>query len=357
MYSVRKEDIETPALLIDLDALEWNITKMADFMKDKKAALRPHFKTAKCPAISHMELGAGAKGITCAKLSEAEVLAAAGIKDILIANQIVDPSKVYRLAALAGGSRKITVAVDNISNIDMLSEAAVSAGTEIHVLVEVNVGLNRCGVNSPEEVLMLAERIGNSSGLIFEGLQAYEGHLCFVPEREKRRAEILKIDSKLAMIKAELEKNGIPVAEISGGGTGTYDISGNNLSWTEIQAGSYTLMDRAYDKLELGFKNALSVLTTVIHKRPGTAVTDAGKKACSTDAGEPSVKNHAGIGVVLNEEHGILADINNEFKYLQKIEYVPGHCCTTVNLHDRYYCVRNEIIECIWPVTGRGMSR
>lgn len=357
MRSLSKNQIDTPALLLDLDILEQNIAKMSCFMKDKKAKLRPHFKTAKCPAVSHKEINAGAKGITCAKLSEAEVLAATGIKDILIANQIVDENKIYRLAALARGDTKITVAADDIRNIKMLSEAAFCMGAVVHVLIEVNVGMNRCGVNSFEEVYNLAKEIKTSRGLVLEGLQAYEGHLSLLPDLDKRRHGVCEINTRLKKLMAELEQNGIHIREVSGGGTGTYDISGNDMVWTEIQAGSYTLMDKKYGRLGLGFGNALSVLATVIHKRPGAAVTDAGIKVCSNDGGEPSIKDYSGINAYLNEEHGILEDPEEKLAYMQKIEYIPGHCCTTVNLHERYYCIRNGRVECEWPILGRGMSR
>jgi D-serine deaminase-like pyridoxal phosphate-dependent protein len=349
--------IETPALLIDMDSLDFNIRKMAAFIKDKSAKLRPHFKTDKCLEISYLQLAAGAKGITCAKLSEAEILAAGGIKDILIANEIIDPFKIERLARLAGGGVKITVAVDNEENIRTLSEAAIRAGTVIHVLIEVDVGMKRCGVNTADEVLYLAKRVMNSKGLVFEGIQAYEGHLAHVQDTESRRLGVNEMVAKVSGIKAYLEKNGIKVKEISGGSTGTYDITGDNTIWTEIQAGSYIFMDVAYGKLGLGFKNALTVLATVIHKRPGVAITDAGIKVCGTDQGLPEIKGHKCTVTALNEEHGIIADETDELEYGQKIEYIPGHCCSTVNLHDKYHCMRNGLLEAVWPIEGRGKSQ
>ena len=179
---ITKEQIETPALLIDLDNLDYNIRIMADYFKHRSPKLRPHFKTDKCLAIAHKQISAGAKGMTCAKLSEAEVLAAAGIKDILIAYEIVDPDKIYRLAGLAHGDAKITVAVDNQYNIEVLSEAAEKIGSIIHVLVELNIGMERCGVNTADEVLFLTKKIINSKNLVFEGIQAYEGHLGHIPD-------------------------------------------------------------------------------------------------------------------------------------------------------------------------------
>jgi D-serine deaminase-like pyridoxal phosphate-dependent protein len=364
--SVTKEHIETPALLIDLDILEENIRIMSDFMKDKKAKLRPHFKSYKCPTISHKQIASGAKGITCAKLGEAETLIFAGIKDVLIANQVVEPVKIFRLAGLAHAhpEAKISVAVDNTENIRVLSKAASRFGSTIHVLIEVDVGMKRCGVNTPEEVFYLANKIVDSPALVFEGIQAYEGHLVYDLDNppgitdEIRRNGVQKMIDKVSKIKTYLEQNGIRVNEISGGGTGTYNITGDNTIWTEIQAGSYVLMDNIYNRVGLEFKNALTILTTVMHKRPGMAITDAGLKVCTTEQGPPVIKGYPHLKTAgkLSEEHGPIVDENDELEYLQKIEYITSHCCTTINLHDRYHCVRNGLLEAIWPITGRGKS-
>jgi D-serine deaminase-like pyridoxal phosphate-dependent protein len=356
---VLKAMIETPALVIDLDILAKNIHKMASYMENKRAKLRPHFKTYKCPAISHMQIAAGANGITCAKLSEAEVLVAAGIRDVLIANQVVDPVKINRLAALANSDAKITVAVDSERNIEDLSRAADFYGSTLYILLEVDVGMGRCGINTKEEALLLAEKTVRSQSLSFEGIQAYEGHLQFIPDFEKRRRGVEAMVEKVGSIKEHLESRGIPVKEISGAGTGTYNITGDNTIWTEIQAGSYIFMDTAYNKVGLEFENALTILTTVMHKRPGFAVCDAGMKVCSVDHGLPEIKGFPKCSIHdgLSEEHGTIADPDDELDYLQKIEYIPSHCCTTVNLHDRYFCVRNGKLEAVWWITGRGKSQ
>jgi len=352
---IKKEQIETPALLVDLDALEFNIHKMADFYKEKNAKLRPHFKTHKSSAIAQMQIKAGAKGICCAKLGEAEILAAAGISDILIANQIVDPIKVCRLAALANNSR-ISVCVDNTENIVDLSQAATAYGSTIYVLIELEVGMHRCGVATKEEALKLAKQICDSDGLVFEGFQAYTGQLCHNADQNARITGTTEAEAFVMDVKDHLERNGITVKEISGAGTGTYNIPGEHDLWTEIQAGSYVFMDTDYDRLDLGFKNSLSILTTVIHKRPGAAITDAGKKVCCQEEGSPVIKDYPGLFAKLNEEHGNIADENDELKYLQKIEYIPSHCCTTINLHDNYYCIRSGLLEMVLPVSARGAS-
>lgn len=359
VVKIKREQIETPALVIDLDILDRNISIMADFMKDKRAKLRPHFKTHKCPAISHKQISAGAIGITCAKLGEAQVLVQSGIKDVLIANQVVDPVKIFRLAALADDEAKITVAVDDPDNISALSNAVSEIGSTVYVLVEIDVGMKRCGVNTPDEALDLAGKIVDSKGLVFEGIQAYEGHLQNMPDIEDRRRGVKEMEGKVGEIKEVLEKRGIPVKEISGAGTGTYSITADNTIWTEIQAGSYVFMDVAYNKIAVDFQNSLSVLTQVIHKRPGYAVTDAGMKVCTVDHGMPEIKNFPELEVYgsMSEEHGTIIDEKDELEMLQKIEYIPGHCCTTVNLHDRYYCVRRGLLEGVWPISGRGKSR
>lgn len=352
-----KEQIETPALLIDLDILERNIKIMADYFKDKKAKLKPHFKTFKSPTIAHWLINSGAKGISCAKLAEAEVLVNSGIKDVLIANQIVDHEKISRLAGMAHGESKITVAVDNKENIQQLSRSASEIGSRIYVLVEIDVGMKRCGVTSAEEVLNLVKLISESKNLIFEGIQAYEGHLVHIADYEERQKGMDTIIEKINIIKHYLEENGFKVPEISGGGTGTYDITGNNTIWTEIQAGSYVFMDTDYNRLGLPFKNSLTVLASIIHKRPGYAITDAGLKVCSPDGGASLLKAYPNLKLVLNEEHGIIFDEKDELSYLQKIEYIPSHCCSTVNLHNEYYCIRNNILESIWPISARGKSK
>ncbi|MGQ9617112.1 MAG: DSD1 family PLP-dependent enzyme [Spirochaetota bacterium] len=353
---IRKEEIETPALLIDMDLLEYNIKLMSDYMKEKKAKLRPHYKTFKCPTIAHMQLRDGAKGICCAKLGEAETLVKAGIQDVLIANQVIDPVKIWRLAGLARIA-KLSVAVDNPENVKELSRAAKEHGSTIYVLIEVDVGMKRCGINTGEEAYNLARLISDSEGLVFEGIQAYEGHVILNPDINARRRGVEEMVKKVGGIKDFLEKKGIGVNEISGGGTGTYNITGDNTIWTEIQAGSYVFMDTSYNQLGLGFKNSLTVYTEVIHKRKGMAITDAGMKACTTDHGMPVIKGYPAMSVQLHEEHGLITDQKDELSYMQKIEYIPGHCCTTVNLYDQYYCVRNDLLEAVWPITGRGMCR
>ncbi|HET6484915.1 MAG TPA: DSD1 family PLP-dependent enzyme [Spirochaetia bacterium] len=357
MQPMTVDTIETPALLIDLEAMEANLRLMSDYMRGRRVRLRPHFKTHKSPAISHLQIAAGAKGVCCAKVSEAEVLLTSGIRDVLIANQVVDPAKTARLAGLARLGAKVTVCVDHPSNVETLSQAAVRAGATLNVLVEVDVGMNRCGVKTAEEALALARKIAASGGLHFEGIQAYEGHLAGEPDIEKRRQGVQEMVRKIGRVKEVIESAGLAVPEISGGGTATYNITGDDTLWTEIQAGSYVFMDSSYGDFGLPFRRSLSILTTVIHTHPGRAVTDAGMKVCSTDHGQPVVKGHPGLEVRTNEEHGIVLDEAGELAYGSRVEFIPSHCCTTVNLHDRYYGVRGGNLEVVWPIPGRGKSQ
>ena len=252
----------------------------------------------------------------------------------------------------------MTVCVDNAQNVSELSKAAVALGAVIYVLVEIEVGMQRCGVNTKEEVLALARQIDESEGLVFEGLQAYTGHLSHTPDRGEREKGTDEAEAKVLEIINYVKAGGLCVNEVSGAGTATYDIPGEQNIWTEIQAGSYVFMDTDYTRLNLGFGTALTVLTEVIHKRPGYAVTDAGLKVCCQENGPPDILGYPGVKVMkLSEEHGTLRDEGDELSYLQKIEYVPTHCCSTVNLSDYFYCVRGGKLEAVWHISGRGMSR
>lgn len=355
-----KSEIDTPALLIDLDALERNIARMAAFFQGRPAKLRPHAKTHKCPEIAQRQMEAGAIGITCAKLGEAEALVDGGIEDILIANQIVGGEKADRLASLARRAR-ITVAVDDVRNIDELSAAAKRGGAEIGVLVEVDIGMGRCGVLPGEPALLLARKVARSDGLVLRGLMGYEGHLVFVPDAEKRAQEVRKSMALLTETAELLREENLPVEVVSAGGTGTYDITGDCPGVTEVQAGSYVFMDSSYLKIRPEFEPSLTVLTTII-SRPTTdrAITDCGRKAISEDFGLPQPFELAGVEIVgLSEEHGRLAlhEGAPDLQPGQKIELLPSHCCTTVNLHDEFYALRCARVEAVWPVSARGRFR
>jgi D-serine deaminase-like pyridoxal phosphate-dependent protein len=356
-----KWELDTPALLIDLPAMERNIARMAAFFADKKAKLRPHAKTHKCPIISHKQLEAGnAVGVTCAKLGEAEVLAAAGIKDILIANQIVGPQKIARLMSLARQA-EVMVAVDDPINVQQLSAAAVDAGVQLRVLVEVNIGMNRCGVEPGEPALELARRVAEARGLRFMGLQGYEGHLVMHRDLEERRQGTLAAMKRLVETRRLIESSGLEVEIVSGGGTGTYDITGRVEGVDEVQAGSYVFNDVRYRSVGAPFECALTVLATVISRpTPTLAITDAGHKVLTSEFGLPELVGVDGARLVgLSEEHGKLEfrTPNYDLHPGDRVELIPSHGCTTINLFDCYHVIRDGRLEAVWEISGRGRSR
>jgi len=357
---ISKSQIDTPALLIDLDIMESNIAKMSDFFGKVKANLRPHTKTHKTPILAHKQISSGAIGVTCAKLGEAEVMVASGIRDVLIANEIVPIPKIARLVNLARHS-DMMVAVDDPNNVDKLSEAAQNKKVNLRILVEVDIGMKRCGVPPGEPALKLAQKVSKSSNLIFSGLMGYEGHTVAIPDLEERKRETEKAMSLLIQTKELIEQNGLEVRIMSGGGTGTYNITGLLPGMTEIQAGSYILMDTFYRNVLKDFDCALSVLATVI-SRPSSdlAIIDAGMKTVTKESGLPEVKGIEGAKLIsLAEEHGRidLSESSADLKPGDKVEIIPSHCCTTINLHDKFFGVRDDILESVWDIAGRGKIR
>lgn len=355
-----KWEVDTPALLIDLPAMEHNIAHMASVFEGKKARLRPHAKTHKCPIISQKQLQAGnAVGVTCAKVGEAEALVEGGIRDILIANQIVGEKKIARLVALAHHAN-IIVAVDDPFNVDQLSAAAIAAGVDLGVLVEVNIGMNRCGVEPGEPALELARKVAEARRLRFMGLQGYEGHLVMHPNQEERRERTLSAMKTLVDTRRLIEAEGLEVPIVSGGGTGTHDISSTVEGVDEIQAGSYIFSDVKYRSVGAPFQCALTVLATVISRpTPTLAITDAGHKAMTSEFGLPELVGVEGASLVrLSEEHGKVEFTapNMTLRPGDKVEFIPSHGCTTINLYDRYHAVRDGRLEAVWEIAGRGRS-
>jgi D-serine deaminase-like pyridoxal phosphate-dependent protein len=364
---MQKTELDTPALLIDLDKMEANIQTMADYFTTVNAMLRPHVKTHKTPIISHKQIAAGAIGVTCAKLGEAEAVIHAGVRDVLIANQVVGSHKIARLINLARHS-EIMVAVDNPQNVRDISEAAAAKGVTVRMLVEVNVGMNRCGVESGKPALALAKQIRQSPNLKFEGLMGYEGHTVAKPDLKEREANVREAMQHLIDAKHYLEKHGVEVSIMSGGGTGTFNITGGIPEMTEVQAGSYIFMDSTYRNVEgVGeqFDCSLSVLATVVSRpAPDRIIVDTGLKVLAKEFGIPQPIGITGVEMTgLSEEHGTLkfvgqvSDADVPLTPGDKIEILPTHCCTTVNLHDRYYGIRNGIVESVWDIAARGKSQ
>lgn len=355
-----KGEIDTPVLLVELDDLKFNLEKMAQHFQQAGKHLRPHTKSHKTPAIAHRQLAAGAIGITCAKLGEAEAMAAAGIGDILVANEIIGPRKIGRLMELARRC-DIMVAADEARNLEALDEAAARAGVKPRVLVEVNIGHNRCGAEAGPPAVELARRAVAARHLRFCGLMGYEGHVVDLEDKAAREGGARQCLQRLVDTREAVEKAGIPVEICSASGTGDYYLSTTFAGVTEVQAGSYALMDAAYGRLGLGFKYALTVLTTVTSRpAPERVITDAGLKALTPEHGMPLVKDHPELEChALSEEHGRLRSLDGPcaLEVGQVLEFIPGHGCTTVNLHDRLYAIRNQHLEEIWEVAGRGKVR
>ena len=352
------EELDTPALLLDLAAFERNVARMAAFFADKPATIRPHSKTHKCPQIALRQLEAGAIGITCAKVSEAEVMADAGIRDILVANQVPGHIKIDRATELARRC-DLMVAVDDAENVRQLSEASSAKGVVLRVLVEVDAGMGRCGVQSGEPALALARQVAGSPGLKLEGLMAYEGHLVMVEDPGERANRVRAAFEPLADTVALLERNDLPVRIVSSGGTGTYDVTGTLPFVTEIQCGSYVLMDNKYRTIQPRFEPSLTVLSTVVSRPvPERIVVDAGLKSMTTEFGRPLPLDGQGLSVIyLSEEHGKLELAGSgrfDAKPGDRIRFMPSHCCTTVNLHDAFYVIQDGKLVDIWPIAARG---
>jgi D-serine deaminase-like pyridoxal phosphate-dependent protein len=349
-----RQDLETPALVADLDRVEANLGAMASFFREGPAKLRPHFKNHKCPDLAARQLEAGAIGITCATIREAECLVHHGVRSVLIANEIVDQVKIRRFVDLSRRA-DVIVCVDNEKVLSELARAARNRSVQASVVVDVDVGLRRCGVPPGEATIGLVRAI-EDQGLRFRGLMGYEGHvLRKLPGPEKEEAVAAAL-GPLMETKACLERRGTAVPIVSVGGTGTYSISGRYPGVTEIQAGSYLLMDSDYRKCCTDFEPALTLLTTVISKTEGERiVVDAGLKALSCERGIPAVKDVPGLATRrLTAEHGIidLQDAQAPVSVGDRIEFWVHYSDATVNLHERIYGVRNGIVEETLRVEG-----
>lgn len=349
--------IPTPALIVDLDVLEENHKQMMLLVNNSSAQLRPHYKSHKCIEIAHLQLRAGAKGITCAKLGEARDLVEAGIDDVLIANQITDKAKIAEVAALAKCCR-LGIAVDSLKNIQDLENAAVVQDSTIHCLVEYDIGMKRCGVYSLDDLYTLAKAIDDCKHLVFEGIQAYAGQLSHEPNCEVRRTEGDNIEQKLKEAKAFLELRGLVVSHISGCSTASVqNHARSDTAYTEFQAGSYIFMDVAYGELsDLTFKNSLFVLTTVISQAGGGTIMDAGRKSISLDQKPPVLVGYENCSLKLSEEHTTVHISGNKIEIGEKMKIIPGHCCTCVNLYDYIYFIRGDKVVNKVPITSRGKS-
>ena len=351
-------EIPTPALVVDVAAMMRNIQRMADFFAGGSCQIRPHFKAHKTPAIAKRQLAAGScSGLTCATVGEAEVVAEEALTDdILIANQVVGPGKAARVAELAK-RLDMKVAVDSEFGLEDLARAARAAGVEIGVLVDVNVGLPRCGIAPGEPALTLAKQVNATDGVALRGMMGYEGHLVGLEDRAEREPRATKAMGRLLESVRLTREAGLPCEIVSAGGTGTYDITGGMEGITEVQAGSYALMDTAYAKLDIPFEQAFSVLGTLLSRpRPDQCAADCGHKACSQDHGNPDVKGVEGAAVMfLSDEHATISlPEDSKIAVGDRIELWPSHIDPTINLHDVMYAIEGDEVVDVWPIAARG---
>jgi len=354
--------VETPALVVDLDAFEHNLDLMANAVHGSGLALRPHAKSHKCPDIAKAQVARGAVGICCQKVDEAAAFVAAGIADVLVTNEVVAPSKIARLAALAK-SATIGVLVDDARVIADLSAAATLAGGTLHAYVEIDVGAHRCGVAPGAAAVPLAQAIAAAPGLRFRGLHAYHGAAQHLRRPEERLEAIAHASALAADTRRRIEAAGIACPVVTGAGTGTWQLERDSRIYTELQPGSYIFMDVDYGRNALApnqhhFENSLYVLASVMSvPASDRAIVDAGLKALAFDSGLPEV--HAARGLAYanaSDEHGELrVDPTQAQPALgDRVWLVPGHCDPTVNLYDWIVGMRGEHVECVWPVAARG---
>jgi D-serine deaminase-like pyridoxal phosphate-dependent protein len=357
----------TPALVVELRALEANIAAMAQFASKHGVALRPHAKTHKSAQIARRQAAAGAIGICAAKLGEAEALTAAGVANILITSPIVTTNALDRLARLNSAAEGLTVTVDNHDAIDGLATAAGRSGKPLNVLVDLNMGLCRTGIGPGEPALKLANAAAAAPGLTLLGLQAYGGQLQHIEDFAERKSKALAALEPVAATRDALRKSGLPCGVVSGSGTGTFRIDVEAHVFTELQVGSYVFMDREYNDVKgdhggLGFETSLFVETSVISAgTPGIATTDAGLKSFATEAGPPPILSGAPEGTkyfFFGDEQGGLAFPagSNGLPLGARLRCVTPHCDPTVNLYDFYHVMDGERLVAMWPVEARGRS-
>ncbi len=361
-------DIQTPALVLDLDALERNIKKMGDYAKAHGMRHRVHGKMHKSVDVAKLqvELG-GACGVCCQKVSEAEVFARGGIKDVLVSNQVRQPEKIDRLARMPKLGARTICCVDDLDNVADLSEAATRHGTQIECLVEIDCGAGRCGVTTTPAVVEIAKALNAAPGLKFAGIQAYQGAMQHMDSYEDRKAKIALAVAQVKDAVDTLKAEGIECDIVGGGGTGSYYFESTSGVYNELQCGSYAFMDADYGRIldaegkridQGEWENALFLLTSVMsHAKADKAIVDAGLKAQSVDSGLPVVFGRTDVTYVkCSDEHGVVADPDGVLKVNDKLHLVPGHCDPTCNVHDWYVGVRGGKVETLWPVSARGKA-
>ena len=363
--AVGRARLNTPALLLDLDALDRNIERMAAHCRRTGQALRPHAKTHKSVQVARRQIAAGAVGQCCATLGEAEVLAGAGIPGVLVTSPVVGPGRVARLVALNDAAEGLMAVTDDAGAVTALAEAA--SGKPLALLVDIDVGTRRTGVLSAQAAVALARQITQAPGLVFAGIQGYAGHLQHVYDYTERAEAVAEVSRRLAHVSSVLSDAGLAPPLVTGGGTGTHDLDYRHGVLGELQAGSYTVMDVDYGRVALTeagpgpFEPAMFVMATVVSAAGDEfAIVDAGLKALATDGPMPLFARGAPEGATFTfagDEHGRVHYAEGNAARLRVgdiVELHPPHCDPTVNLYDVYHAMRGEMLETIWPVDARG---
>lgn len=349
----RREALTTPALVLDVEILRQNIATMAEWTRSH-AKIRPHTKTHKCAEIARLQVAAGALGITVATVWEAMAMAGAGLDNILIANELMGEEKLRRAAETARETN-ILVAVNSVAGAEGLARAAVTAGAKIGVLIEMDVGMRRGGVRTQDEALTLAAALSRLPGIVLRGITGFEGHAVLEPDRHLRAKIAAEAVDRLVACAEALEQGGFEIEIVSAGGTNTYDMTGANPRVTELQAGTYALMDSAYAPFAPAFKPALHMMGTVVSRNERTAVLDCGTKVMSMDMGSPVLLEIGATIRAVHEEHTLL-DVEDEKRLPvgEVVEMVVRYCGGTVNLNDVYNVVEGDRVVDVWPILARG---
>ena len=350
----RRDELITPALVLDIDAAQRNIDHMANELNQmERATIRPHYKTHKNPDLARRQLQAGAGGLSMATVWEAAVLAAAGMDDLFVVNTVAHPAKLRVLAELARDHRML-VAVDEAANAAAHSAAAVAAGSTLGIMVEVDTGMDRCGVDTARDCLALARQVAELPGLRFEGITGYEGHCSLTPDsdlRHERQREAMTFFTGVADL---LEANGIPCKIRSAGGIATWKWTAAYPGLTEIQAGTYVIMDNFHGRMVPGFEHSLTIQATVISRQSGKVIVDAGNKSVA-DPADVTIVGHDHEVFRFDEEHGIFsAPQGSSLRVGDAVALVPGYSPSTVNWYDAYHVVRDDVVVDIWPIIPRG---
>lgn len=349
----RRDEVVTPALILDLPAAQRNIDIVAERLRGLTAELRPHIKVHKSPELARMQLDAGAIGVSVATVWEAIVMARSGVESVFVVNTVAGGEKLAAMAALARDA-EVMVAVDDAANAGAIAEAARSAGSSIGILIEVDTGMDRAGVDTREEALALAGRVGDLQGVKLLGVTGYEGHCSLTPDRELRYERLQTAMGFLVEIAEAIRAQGLPAPIVSAGGTATWDWTAAYPGVTEIQAGTYVVMDNFHGAMVGGFEPSLTVLSTVISRRPDRVIVDAGNKSMGAPS-LASIKGHDLANFRFDEEHGIFAATSSDGLAVgDVVELIPGYSSGTVNWYDAYHVVEDDRVIDIWPVIPRG---